>query len=154
LLLLDAARHYPDGGTAHFLRARSAARAGDTSAAVEALRVAVERGMDNFTALRADPGLAPLHGAPEFEELMGEIAGLWIERARRRGYTTQPELRMLAMAHLERGELDAAVAAYEAALRAGGPLEPALRSELARARAERERVLPGPGGATDRAQDL
>lgn len=160
LLLLDAASHYPEGGTAHFLRARAAAREGDTVAAVNALRFASERGIDSFQALRRDPGLAVLHGRPEFESLVDEVAGRWIERAQRRGYATQPELRMLALAHVERDEPALALAAYDAALRVPGPLEPILRAER-NALAARQPGVAEPdaepesgGGATHRAQDL
>jgi len=141
-LLLDAARNYPDGATAHILRARTAAQSGDVEGSVALLRVAVERGIDHFTALENDPGLAPLRGTPQFQALVREMAGDWIELAHRRGYSTQPELRFLAIAHSTRGEHAQAVAALEAALEAGGPLEPQVREELAAARralAERER---------------
>jgi hypothetical protein len=63
------------------------------------------------------------------------MAGRWIERAQRRGYGTQPELRVLGLAHLEREEYADAVAALEASLRVGGPLDAVVRAELAEARA-------------------
>ena len=47
------------------------------------------------------------------EALVREIAGRWIERAERRGYSTRPELRVLGLAHYEREEYADAVAAYE-----------------------------------------
>lgn len=134
LLLLDAARHYPDGGTAHFLEARAAAGRGDVDAAVAALRVAAERGVDRFQALRSDPGLAPIRDAPAFRAFLAELAGRYIELAHRRGATTQAELRMLALAHLERGEDDQAARALERALEAGGPLDAVVREELAEVR--------------------
>ena len=134
LLLFDAARHYPEGGTAAFLRARAAAQRGDVEATLVALRAAADRGFDNFGSLERDPGLAPVRRDPAFRALVAEIAGRWIDRARERGYSTQAELRMLGMAHLAREEYTEAVAAYEAALAAGGPLEPQVRAELGRAR--------------------
>lgn len=134
-LMLDAAKHYPDGATAHVLRARTAAQAGDVDGAVELLRGAVARGIDHFTALENDPGLAPLRGTPQFQALIREMAGNWIELARKRGYSTQPELRFLAIAHLRRGEYAEAVAALEGALAAGGPLDATVKAELAQARA-------------------
>ncbi len=143
LLLVDAARHYPDGVSAHVLRARSAAQAGDVEAAVAALQVLVDRGMDHFMGVRDDPGLAPLRGDPAFQRVVRAMAGRWIERARRRGYATQPELRVLGLAHLERGEHAEAVAALEASLRVGGPLDAVVRAELAEARAR----LADTGGA-------
>jgi hypothetical protein len=142
LLNLDAARHFPEGGSARFLRARAAAQAGDVSTAVAELRAASLHGVDNFTILVGDPGLAPIRGEPAFRELVHEVAGRWIERASRRGLATQPELRFLGLAHLARGELEPALAAYERALAAGGPLEEIVRAELAAARALRA----GPAG--------
>ena len=152
-LLLDAARHYPDGSTAHYLRARSAAQRGDLPGAIASLRIATERGIDRFTVLEHDPGLAPIRNAPEFRELVREMAQRWIELAGRRGYTTQPELRMLGMAHAVRGELGEAVAAYEGALAAGGPQDEVVRAELEdlRARLAREgESAEAPGGAPTR----
>jgi len=134
LLLLDAARHYPEGGTAHFLEARAAAQRGDVDAALDSLRVAADRGLDRFRALRRDPGLAPLRGEPAFDAFLAELAGRYIEVARRRGATTQSELRMLAFAHLERGENGRAARALERALEAGGPLDAVVREELERLR--------------------
>lgn len=134
-LLLDAAKHYPDGATAHVLRARSAAQSGDVEGAVALLRVAVDKGIDHFSSLERDPGLAPLVGTPQFEALIRDMAGEWIELAHRRGYSTQPELRLLAIAHSRRDEYAQAVEALEAALAAGGPLDEAVHRELEEARA-------------------
>ncbi|MGH0031855.1 MAG: hypothetical protein ACQGVC_18860 [Myxococcota bacterium] len=133
-LMLDAAAHYPDGATAHVLRARTAAQAGDVDGAVALLEVAVDRGIDHFSSLERDPGLQPLVGTPQFEKLIRRMAGDWIALAERRGYSTQPELRFLAIAHARRGEHAASVEALEAALAAGGPLDDTIREELARAR--------------------
>jgi len=147
LLLLDAARHYPEGGTAYFLHARRAAQEGDVRTAVAALDMAVGRGLDRFTVVRDDPALAPIRDDPAFRQLIREMAGLWVERAHARGYDTQPELRMLGMAHFERGEYAEAIAAYEAALRAGGPLDSVVRAELIEVR--RSAAAAGEG-ASDR----
>ena len=145
-LLVDAAAHYPEGGTAAFLRARSAAQVGDVDAAVAELRSATERGIDSFTHILGDPGLAPIAGAPAFQQLVRDVAGRWIERAGVRGYSTQAELRMLGLAHFVREEYAEAELAFEGALRAGGPLETTVRTEL-----EAVRVKRG-GGHGDRVQ--
>ncbi|HVN36950.1 MAG TPA: hypothetical protein VMW19_02095 [Myxococcota bacterium] len=145
-LLLDAARHYPDGGTAHYLRARSAAQRGDVATAIASLRIATTRGIDRFTVLENDPGLARIRGAPEFQALLRDMAERWIELAHRRGYTTQPELRMLGMAYVVRGELPEAVAAFEGALAAGGPADDTVRAELAEARARLAQRADGESG--------
>ncbi len=143
LLNLDAARHYPEGGSARFLRARAAAQAGDVETAVAELRAASLRGVDNFTILERDPGLAPIRAEAAFQELVREVAGRWIERAAERGVATQAELRFLALAHLVRGEQGAAVAAFERALAAGGPHSELVRAELAAAQALRARARGG-----------
>jgi tetratricopeptide (TPR) repeat protein len=134
-LLLDAARNYPEGGTAHYLRARGAAQRGDVEQALASLRIATARGIDRFTVLERDPGLAPLREDPGFQELVRELAQRWILLAQRRGYSTQPELRMLGMAYAVRGELEQAVSVYEGALAAGGPQEEIVRRELEELRA-------------------
>ena len=135
LLNLDAARHYPEGGSARFLRARAAAQAGDVATAVAELREASLRGVDNFLVLEGDAGLAPIRDEPAFRALVAEVAGRWIERAEQRGAATQAELRFLGLAHAARGELDAAVAALERAQAAGGPLGDEVARDLAALRA-------------------
>ena len=133
-LLLDAAQHYPEGGTASFLRARSAAQQGDAATAVAELRRAADRGVSRFTLFDSDPGLAPIRQDPAFRELVYELAGRWIEAARQRGASTQPELRLMALAFVTRGELDEAEASLERALAAGGPLDDEVRRNLAELR--------------------
>jgi hypothetical protein len=130
LLYLDAARHYPDGGTAAFLAARSAAQQGDAAAAVLHLRRAADRGIDRFMALRDDPGLAPILDTPEFQQLMFDMAGRWIERASLREDPTPADLRAMAQAHVVREEYDLAEARLLQALRIGGPFDEVVRSEL------------------------
>jgi len=135
LLYLDAVRHYPDGATAAFFEARRAAQQGDAAAAVAALRRAADKGIDRFMALQADPGLAPIRETQEFQALIHEMAGRWIERAGTRPNPTAPELRVMAHAHIARGELAEAEVLLERALGLGGPLEDAVREELAALRA-------------------
>jgi len=152
LLYLDAAEHYPDGGTAWFLRARRAAAEGDVGAAVDALRRASERGIDTYLAIWQDPAFARFRRHPDFVAVVREIAGRWLDSARRRGYSTQAELRAVAQAHWLREEYAEAEAALEAGLAAVGPQEEQLRRELAQVR---ERIAAGEarrgdGGAGDR----
>lgn len=134
-LLLDSAWHYPEGSSAKVLEARSAAHRGDVTRAIAALEAAAVRGADRFVAYDRDPGLAPIRNTPEFRAFLAASAGRWIELARARGYSTQPELRFLALAHQTRGERTEAVQALAAALAAGGPLDAQVREELAIARA-------------------
>ncbi len=132
LLQADAARHYPDGVSAHLLRARRAAMARDVPAATGALRAALERGYDRFDAVLGDPLLGPLAGTPEFDAVVSGMAGRWVERLARRDDLAQAELLTLALAHRVRGEDRAAILALERGLARGGPLDPALRRELRR----------------------
>jgi hypothetical protein len=112
-MMLDSARHYPDGLAGNMLRARRAAQDGDVAAAVVAIRRASELGFDGFSKLDEDAGLAPLRQDPRFRALVAEVAGLWIERAKARGYSTPLELRALAQAHAVRGEWREAIAVIE-----------------------------------------
>jgi hypothetical protein len=149
-LLLDAARHYPEGGTAAFLRARRAAQEGDALAAVAELRTAEAGHAARFTVLLEDPGLRPLRGEPAFEALLAEMAGRWIERSLASGIESQPELRVRALAHQVRGEWELAAATLERALRAGGPQDELVRGQLARVRdqlAARRGAPPAGAGA-------
>jgi tetratricopeptide (TPR) repeat protein len=150
LLYLDAARHYPEGGTAAFLAARRAAQQGDAALAVGHLRRAADHGIDRFTALRNDPGLAPIRDSPEFEQLMFDMAGRWIERASRREHPTAADLRGIAQAHVVRKEYDRARAALERALGMGGPFEEVVRAEL---EALRERTPEAGRGAAARGDE-
>jgi hypothetical protein len=134
LLLLDAARHYPDGATAHYLNARRAANQGEAAVAVAELREAWGRGLDRFMAFDQDPALAGVRDTPEFRELIREMAGAWLERARQRGHGTPAELLVMAQAHVARGEFAPAAALLEQGLAAGGPFEDVLRAELAAVR--------------------
>jgi hypothetical protein len=134
LLLLDAARHYPDGATAHYLAARRAANRGDGVAAVAELREAWARGLDRFMAFEQDPMLAGVRATPEFQALIRDMAGAWLDRARQRGHGTPAELLVMAKAHVARGEYASAAALLEQGLAAGGPFEAALRAELASVR--------------------
>lgn len=139
LLSLDAARNYPDGRNARLLRARSAAQAGDVESALAELRGAQARGMFEFRVLDGDPGLAPLRGHPEYEELTREWAGLWIAHAERVAADTQTQLRVVASAHRRREEWEQAEAAYQRALEIGGREDEVVRAELASLRAQRAR---------------
>jgi len=134
LLLQDAARHYPDGSTAHLLEAQRAAQVGDARAAAAALRRAADRGFDHFMGVLQSPSFAPVVHAPPFQAVLREMAGRFLEQARERGYSTQPELYRMAQAHLVRDDFEAAEAALERSLAAGGPLTPTVRQKLQQVR--------------------
>jgi hypothetical protein len=149
-LAADAARHHPEGISASLIRARDAARQGDVAGCVAGLRAALARGFDGFLALGSDPSYAPVRQSPEFQAVTAEVAGRWLERNLLNEDPTQADLRVRGLAHFARGDLDAAVAAMESALGAGGPLDAAVREDLRRLAALREaasrRAAPSPPG--------
>jgi len=142
LLNLDAALHYPDGGTAALMAARSAAQRGDSVAAIASLRRAAAAGVDQFSFIAGDPGLAPIRDDPAFVAFLKQLAGLSLERTARREDPTAPELRMAARAHIVREEYREAEALLERAIRMGGPFEPAIRADLAKLREGLEESPP------------
>ncbi len=129
-LLADASRHYPDGVVANLVRARQSARQGDADGALAALRAAVARGYNRYQDLDADPSFAAIRGDPRFAALLHELAAGWIERLRGHGDNTQIELRVIAQAHLARGERAEALSALEAAVAMEGPIREVLREDL------------------------
>jgi hypothetical protein len=149
-LAADAARHYPEGISASLIRARDAARQGDAAGCAAGLRAAAARGFDGFLALGSDPSYAPVRESPEFRAAAAELAGHWLERNLVNEDPTQADLRVRGLAHFARGDLDAAVAAMEAALAEGGPLDAAVREDLRRLVALRDaaarRAAPSPPG--------
>jgi len=131
LLLVDAALHYPDGGTAHYLRARRAARQGRFDEAVASLRLASDRGLDRFQTIQRDPAFAAMRSTAAFRSLIAELAGHWIARARVGPASTQPELLAVAQAYRARGEDCDAVRILEQALARPGPLRDVVEAEMA-----------------------
>jgi hypothetical protein len=130
-LVADAAVHYPQGKVGLVQEAKRAALVGDASGAVAALRRARGRGYNRFEQLAADPGWNAVRDDPAFRALLREMAGDWIARARAKRVLTQPELRMVAQAHVARGEVEAAAAALRQALELGGPYGEEIRADLA-----------------------
>jgi len=127
---LDAARHYPDGLGANFLRARGAASRGETRATLEALRRIADRGFDGFQALERDPVLATLRSAPGYRAVLAQVAGNWVQTVRRRRRLLPSERLTLAEAQLLRGDREAALRNYQQVVREGGPAAAAARAAL------------------------
>jgi hypothetical protein len=134
-VMLDAARHYPDGVSALQLRARAAARRGDREGSLAALRAAVERGYDGYEGLLRDAALAPLRDDPEFRSIVHAMAAFWIARASRSVEPSQADLLSRSRAHAARGEWAEAVRDLEHAIGQRGPLAGIATRELISARA-------------------
>lgn len=138
ILLLDAARHYPDGIQSHLNRAMRAGERGDAENAATSLRLAREKGYDQFMALDLIAAFDPIRRHPKFLAAKSDLAALWLSRHQKRSDPNQAELRVAAMAHLARGEREEARRALERARELGGPLQvdveqrlEALRHEMA-----------------------
>ncbi len=140
LLLADAVRHYPNGPSAHYAKAREAATWGDPAAAVEHLRRATARGQHGLEQLYADPGFAGLRSHPDFQQLARQLARRQIEEMGRASRLTEPNRIQLAEAHLIAGEPERAVEILEEILAAGGDFEAVVRGLLVQARAEAART--------------
>ena len=153
LLMVDAAGQYPEGGTAHLLRASQATFAGEFDRAYEELEGVVDTRYYQARELGLDPLLAPLRGQARFEAVLDGIARVHITESASRGLETQWTLRRLAVSHVQIGQLEQARLVLERALRMGGPvtelvhLDLELLRELRREqlRARREKPPPAPG---------
>ncbi len=121
LTMRESAANYPDGVMAHTLRACEAAERGDAEAVVAALRRAVELSPASLRAYYAEQCLADLLTDPIFLSFVREQAAQRIAVGQQHGYSTQHWLRSRANDYLLLGDLEGALAAFEAALRAGGP---------------------------------
>ena len=95
-----------------------------------ALRAAQARGFNRFEQIESDPAYAGIRSDPRFRAVVRDLASGWIRHYERLDDPTQMELRVLALAHLARGERDEAISALEAALAHGGPIDDRIRSEL------------------------
>ena len=133
-LLADSARHYPQGVSAHLIRANRAAQQGDIDTVVVSLRAAVDRGYLHFHQLDSDPALAQVREHPKFQRVVRDIALMRIERFREKNNPTQLELRTVARAYAIRGEVREAIEVLERALDVGGPKDAETRADIAELR--------------------
>jgi len=133
-LLVDAIRHYPDGPSAHYARAREAAARGDATTAVGHLQRATVRGQHSLDQLFTDPAFGSLRAHPDFQALTGQLARHQIEQMGRAAQLTEPNQIKLAQAHLIAGEPERAAEILEPLLAAGGDFEAEARALLAQAR--------------------
>jgi len=143
LLLADSARHYPDGGTAYFVRAIVATHEGRPHDAVEALRASADRGYHFMRSFDSEPRLARLFERADFQALLREIARRQIAYAEERRFHTPQQLRGIAAAYLVLEDYDRAIEIYEQAIRQGGPLQSVLLDDLQRARERRALARAG-----------
>ncbi|MCP5055427.1 MAG: hypothetical protein GY937_01750 [bacterium] len=141
-LLAESARNYPHGVHAQMRRAELAADAGDFGVAVDALRACLDRGYDGFDKLLGNPRLLPLRGDPRYRAVLAGMAQRWIDRWGDVESPSQPELLSLGVAHRMQSDDVAARRALERGLAIEGPLEAALRSQLAEVEAGRDILNP------------
>jgi len=140
----DAARAYPRGSTALYIRAVKAAHSGDTQGAIAALREA-ERGrpLSHVRNIANDPRLSALFDEPEFAEYIKEIATTRIELARRGGYDDAYWLRSVGSAFEALGEYDKAIEHYDRAIRLDAPNRSGVLLDLERVMELRRRTRAG-----------
>jgi hypothetical protein len=131
-MLADAAAHYPEGSSARYLEGLGAASRGDVTAGITALRAAVRRGIDP-RQLVMDPRLRTLHGSAEYRAFAESELALWLEDKQRRDWSSPAQRSGMARVQIFLGRYDEAIANLEQALEQAGPLEPALRADLAEA---------------------
>jgi hypothetical protein len=143
---LATARTYPDGITAHRMRAYQAATAGDVETAAREMRGALDRGFDAFMELQSSPVFAALQGQPAWDAVLRDIAADWIATIEAREAPTHYELWWTGEAYLLRGELDPAEDAYRRALALGGGFDPSIRERLLTIRRIREQMELAPAG--------
>ncbi len=140
LLLADTVRNYPEGPSAHFVKARDAATWGDPAVAVAHLRQATDRGQHSLEQLFTDPALSRIRSHPDFERLARELARRQIEEIGRAPRLTEPNRIKLAQAHRIAGEPERAVEILEEILAEGADFEAAVRALLVQVRAEASRA--------------
>jgi tetratricopeptide (TPR) repeat protein len=141
-LVADTVRHYPEGPTAKFLRAREAARRGDVDAALAALRAATASGPRGFQEVAVEPAFAPLRGKPAFDALLSELARRQIAELQRSRRLTEVNLMHLAQAYAYLGDTEAARAAFERALALDGAYAGQIRAQIEQLRALAPRPQP------------
>jgi hypothetical protein len=132
--LADSAQNYPQGVSAHLVRAARAAQQGDVDVVVANLRGAVDRGHLRFQQFNSDPVFATVREHPKFQALIRDIALMRIELFAEKENPTQLELRTVARAYAIRGEMREAISILERALEVGGPKDAQTRADLAELR--------------------
>jgi len=132
--LVDAAvRGSPDGISAHLRAAEDAARQADAGAAATELRAAADRGWNDVVGISYASAFAPVRNDPRFQAALVELAGRFIEDAKRSGLSSQPALLCWARAHEIRGERAEQRALLERTIAVGGPWTDLARRLLAEA---------------------
>ena len=131
-----AARGSPDGIAAHLRAAEDAARRGDGGAAARELRAAADRGWNDVVGISYSSVFAPVRHDPRFQAALVELAGRFIEEAKRSGLSSQPALLCWARAHEIRGERAEQRALLERTIAVGGPWTAYARRLLTEAERE------------------
>jgi hypothetical protein len=129
-MMADAELHYPEGLPAQTRIAYRRAMKGDAEGTVAALRRANARGYNRVDHLMGDPSYDRVRNHPAFQQLMREIAQEWLDRFLVLEDPSDLELRVIAQAHIVLDDLDAAIAAIEAAIAKDGILRGELEIDL------------------------
>jgi hypothetical protein len=144
-LVAAAVRGSPDGISAHLRAAEDAVRQGDAGAAATELLAAADRGWNDVVGISYSSAYAPVRDDPRFKAALVELAGRFIEDAKRSGLSSQPGLLCWARAHEIRGERAEQRALLRRTIAVGGPWTQMARRLLAEA--ERADQVTNPGDA-------
>jgi hypothetical protein len=141
-LVAAAVRGSPDGISAHLRAAEEAARRGDAGDTATELRAAADRGWNDVVGISYSRAYAPVRNDPRFQAAMVELAGRFIEDAKRSGLSSQPGLLCWARAHEIRGERAEQRALLRRTIAVGGPWTDMARRLLAEAERVEEVTKP------------
>jgi hypothetical protein len=131
-MMVDAARHYPDGMQANLLRGHRAAAEGNVRAAAESFRRAIDLGFSDLGMLLTHPDTARIRNTPEFSAVLRHLARLDVQRLGAHEDPEASELIALGIAYEVLGQNDRAIASFEAAAAQPGPLQETARGHVER----------------------
>jgi len=126
----EAARNYPNGGVAHWVRAHSLFSREDIDGGMQAFEGVIDTGYYRLASLFELPEFAHLHSRPEFVALRRRLAQLVLEDIAGRATPTQLELRDAGTAQFFLGDYAGALDTFESALRVEGPYRDQLTRDI------------------------
>lgn len=126
----EAARNYPGGGVAHWVRAHSAFSRGDIDGGMRAFEGVIDTGYYRLASLFELPEFSHLHRRPEFIALRKRLAQLVLDDIELRATPTQLELRDAGTAQFFLGDYAGALTTFESALEVDGPYRDQLTRDI------------------------